>query len=132
MQHSFVGDLTIKLVSPANTVVTLMSRPGVLEAADDGSGGPGDESNLTSVSPITWVTGAATSAENMGISIGDAQAVCQADGICSFNPNAGAATPGNLASFNGQAFAGTWKFCAGDSGFADLGSIDRVTLTISR
>src|SRR4051812_37099880 len=41
LAHTWVGDLTIKVVSPNGTVVTLVSRMGLAETADDGSGGSG-------------------------------------------------------------------------------------------
>jgi subtilisin-like proprotein convertase family protein len=132
MAHTWVGDLVVKLISPANTVVTLMSRPGVVEAADDGTAAGGDSSNLVIGFPVTWKDGAAVSAENMGNTIANAGNVCQNDGICVFDPNAGAATPGKLAAFIGQAGPGTWKLCVGDGGLGDIGSIDQVKLVVGQ
>jgi cysteine-rich repeat protein len=133
ISHTWVGDLVIKLVAPDATVVTLMSRPGAAEPADDGgAGGAGDSSNLVSAFPITFVTGAAVSAENMGNTITSAQNVCQNDNICSFAPANGAAAAGTLATFIGKPAAGTWKFCVGDSGLGDVGNIDKVTLTLGQ
>jgi len=56
MTHTWIGDLTIKLISPANTVVTLMSLPGTAEAADNGASVPGDSSNLLATFPISFQT----------------------------------------------------------------------------
>lgn len=44
--HSWVSDLTIKLVHPDGTVITVVSRPGVIELGDDGmnNNGAGIES----------------------------------------------------------------------------------------
>jgi cysteine-rich repeat protein len=128
--HTWIGDLVIKLISPANTVVTLMSRPGLVEFADDGTSGVGEDSNLTSASPITFVQGAAASAENMGAGLTNGQTSCLSNAICEYSPNAGAATPLTLAAFNGQSSPGTWQLCVGDSGAVDTGTIDAVTLTI--
>jgi cysteine-rich repeat protein len=128
MAHTYVGDLVFKLISPANTVVTLMSRPGYAEAADNGApGGFGNGAGLSNAFPVTFLTGAPTSAESMGATGGT---VCQTDGICSYNPNPGSATPGDLTTFAGQASNGTWKFCAGDTAGGDTGAINAVTLTI--
>jgi len=128
MNHTWVGDLVIKLVSPAGTTVTLMSRPGFAETADDGTGGPGTNADLVNASPVTFVQGAGTSAENMGSS---GAVVCQGDGICQYAPNNGAAPAGNLTTFAGQMSAGTWKLCVGDAEVGDVGSIDQVKLNFA-
>lgn len=128
MDHTWVGDVVIKLVSPASTVVTLASRPGYAETADDGSGGLGSSSALNKTYPITFDGSATTSAESMG---SGANTVCLSNNVCSFAPANGAAAAGNLATFNGAASTGTWKLCAGDAGSLDTGKIDRVTLTFT-
>lgn len=134
MVHTFVGDLVIKLISPANTVVTLVSRPGYTEVADDGAEtGYGDSSDLVITHPITFSQSAGVSSELMGdgANITSTQAVCQTGGVCDFLPSNGAATAGNLSAFNGQTSPGTWKLCVGDVTSGDLGTIDAVTLTIN-
>ncbi len=128
--HTWIGDLVIKLRSPAGTVVTLMSRPGFIEAADDGSGGPGSSANISSTFPIHFSTGAATSAENMGSTLSNSGVVCQTDGICDYAPNAGAASTGSLTSFIGQSAAGIWKLCVGDAGLGDTGTLNTFALRI--
>jgi subtilisin-like proprotein convertase family protein len=134
VNHSSIGDLVVKLKSPTGTVVTLMSRPGVSETADDGAdkygNNYGDSSMLHAGFPITFQTGASTSAENMGSGLAAYGLVCS-DGVCTFAPNNGAAAAGNLTTFNGQTAAGTWQFCAGDSTPQFPGFIDKVTLTIT-
>jgi len=132
MSHTWIGDLTIKLVSPANTVITLMSMPGVVEAADNGASITGDSSNLLLGFPITWKDGGPKSAELMGNTLTSAQVVCRDDAACIYDPNAGAAAPGKLNAFIGQAGPGTWKLCVGDSGVGDLGAIDQVKLVIGQ
>ncbi|MFO0756521.1 MAG: proprotein convertase P-domain-containing protein [Byssovorax sp.] len=132
MAHTWIGDLVIKLISPMGTVVTLMSRPGVIEAVDDGSAIGGDSSNLLATFPIAWKDGAAVSAENMGNTIASSGVVCRDDNACVFDPNAGIASPGKLAAFIGQAGPGTWKLCVGDGGAGDTGSIDQVKLVIGQ
>lgn len=131
LDHTWIGDLTLKLVSPSNTVVTLMSRPGFAETADDGTGGSGDSSNLVSTSPIDFLDGGVKSAELMGNSLASSQAVCLDDGACIYDPNNGSAAAGKLATFIGQTMAGSWKFCAGDSGLGDTGAIQQVRLTFN-
>lgn len=51
--HTWVGDLVFKVTSPANTVVTLLSRPGVAETSDDGTATGGNNSNLLATFPVT-------------------------------------------------------------------------------
>jgi cysteine-rich repeat protein len=130
MTHSYVGDLVLKLVSPSNTVVTLMSRPGVTEPTDDGVSSGGDSSNLALGFPISFVTGGAKSAEDMGNTLNSSQTVCEDDAACVYAPAAGSATPGLLSAFIGQAAVGTWRFCAADGLTGDLGSIDFVRLSV--
>lgn len=130
MHHTWIGDLTIKLISPAGTVITLMSRPGWLEPADDGYGSIGTRSDLAPKFPVTWRDGAPTSAEKMGFLIGEFQRVCKDDLVCVYDPDSGAAAPGKLAAFIGENAAGTWKLCAGDGGPTETGYIDEVKLVI--
>jgi subtilisin-like proprotein convertase family protein len=135
MRHTWVGDLTIKLVSPTGTVVTLVSRPGQAEAADNGADPPfGEPSNLIIASPITYDDSAANSAEDMGTTPTDLDTNgvnCQTDLICTRAPDPGAAVAGNLTTFNGQDTSGTWTLYIGDGGQGDTGSIDTVTLTFT-
>lgn len=130
MRHTWVADLVIKLVGPGGSpVVTLMSRPNINEPADDGTRMNGNDADLDPAFPIRFVDGAAVSAEDMGDGIGN-RTVCEADGVCVFAPNAGAATPGDLSSFVGGPASGAWRFCVGDAAGADLGTIDAVTLVM--
>ncbi len=130
--HAWVGDLTMKLVHPDTTVVTLMSLPGFAESADDGESSSGPGANLAAGYPITFATGAPTSAEAIGSTLNNTQDVCREDLRCSYAPNAGAAGGPNLTGLNGKSATGTWKFCVGDSGTRDTGRINQVTLTITR
>jgi cysteine-rich repeat protein len=128
MTHTWVGDLVIKLVAPDGTIVTLMSRPGFFEAADDGTSGPGNNADLVNAAPVMFFQGAGTVAESMGG--GGSSVVCQGDGICNYIPSKGAASGGDLNAFNGKTIAGTWRLCVGDSEVGDVGTIDQVKLTI--
>ncbi len=134
--HTWVGDVTFKLVSPSGTVVTLMSLPGILEPLDNGASFSNESSNLAVANPITFIATAATSAESMGSTIADGGVVCAAspagDGICQFIPNTGAAAAGTLATgFTGQSSTGTWQLCAGDSVNTDTGTLNSVTVNIT-
>jgi subtilisin-like proprotein convertase family protein len=130
--HSWIGDLTIKLQSPAGTIVTLLSRPGWLEPADDGSdGGNGaDSSDLSASFLITYDDSQATSAETMGSLLAATGVVCQNDSVCAYAPNSGAASSGTLSLFNGQNASGTWTLYVGDAGDGDSGTISQFSLTV--
>ncbi len=137
IEHTWVGDLTIKLVSPANTVATVLSRPGSAEPSDDGADGMGipvgDSSNLALTSPITFsTTNGVVDAESMGAGISGAEAVCADDGECLFIPNPdSAADSGNLTDlFAGEDPTGDWQLCVGDSQGLDIGNLGDVTLDL--
>ncbi|HOX72964.1 proprotein convertase P-domain-containing protein [Dokdonella sp.] len=136
MSHTFVGDLTIKLFSPGGTPITLVSRPGVVETADDGNdtAGFGENSNLAIANPLTYDDTAPNPSEQMGkvpsdLATGDI--ICAFAGSpCTYAPSPGAATAGNLGSLNGQSKVGNWSLCLGDSAAADTGTLDGWTLTL--
>ena len=130
--HSWVGDLTVKLVSPSGTVVTLMSLPGISEAADKGHSNTGDSSNVDSAYPISWQDGGPTSAELLGRTLEGGEVVCKDDGACLLDPSHGAAAPGNLARFAGEIAPGAWRLCVGDSRAGDAGLVDQVRLVIGQ
>ncbi len=133
MSHTWVGDLTIKVVSPSGAnPITVLSRPGLAEGGDNGMGGGGDSSNLVATDSITFDDGAPNDAEAMGDSINDNGEVCMDDGECSFFPNAGAAIGGDFSTLAGQDSVGQWEVCVGDSVNNDVGGIDFVELTIDQ
>ena len=133
VRHSFIGDLTVKVVDPSNRVVTVLSRPGMTESADDGSGCCGGSAGLTQSLPVSFDDDAAgPSAEAMGASLRDSQVACRDDGLCSYTPAAGAAAPGALAAFDGANGAGTWKVCVGDSENLESGSVCSAVLAFNR
>jgi cysteine-rich repeat protein len=129
--HDWIGDLTYKLFSPNNTkTLTLMSRPGLAEVADDGNGCCGDSSMFSKDFPLLFRDIGVKDAELAGNTISIDQVVCKDDAACDYKANPGKGPGVSFADFNGIAAAGTWKFCAGDSVAGDSGTIDSVTLTI--
>lgn len=136
LSHTWIGDLTVKLRSPAGTVATLLSRPGVVETADDGNdtAGFGENSNLAFDHPITLEQPALIEAEQMGrnpVDLADGQTVCLDGGTpCNYNPNRGAATGSDDLSlvFDGENRVGGWQLCLGDSAAPDVGTLDGWTL----
>ncbi|MDC0716976.1 hypothetical protein [Nannocystis bainbridge] len=127
----YAGDLTIKLLSPAAETVTLVSRPGLAEATDDGSGCSGDSSNLAATAPLMFSLAGPKDAELMGDGLGTDGVICEDDGACSYTPNPGAAVGPDLASLAGSAAPGAWQVCAGDScgGFTATLQVVRLHLT---
>lgn len=131
--HTQCGNLVIKLRGPDNTLITLMSRPGANEAADDGAGaGGGDMSDMVSSSPVTFDDAAVASAESMG-SGPPGQSVCQQSLVCDYHPDHGAATgPTTLsAAFDGKSATGTWRMCVGDADNNDTGTFHSWELRVT-
>ncbi|MEZ4451899.1 MAG: proprotein convertase P-domain-containing protein [Nannocystaceae bacterium] len=128
IEHSRIGDLVVKVRSPSGTITTLMSRPGLAEPADDGTGCCGDSSSMKKVFPVTFRDGGLVDAEQMGIG----QVVCQDDGFCDYFPNPDKGPGTNLADFHGEPSKGIWSVCVGDAGTAMAGQIGAVTLVIDK
>ena len=123
MEHTWVGDLTYKVVAPDSTTLTLMSRPGLAEPADDGSDCCGDSSDLRLADTLTFRDGGATSAELMGSTIAGTQFVCGDDGLCEYAPTPDTGPGTSFADFVGLQAAGNWQVCVGDSGGLDTGNL---------
>jgi subtilisin-like proprotein convertase family protein len=130
--HTWVGDLTAKLISPNGSSLTVLNRPAFVEPADDGTGCCGDSSDLLSANPISFLDGAAATAESMGGTLTAAQVICLNDSICSFSPSPGvSASLANFAGFAGGNASGTWNLCIGDSGSGDTGQLSSWSITIT-
>jgi uncharacterized repeat protein (TIGR01451 family) len=115
--HTWAGDLTMKVYPPGGgNAVTLVSRPGFAELADDGAGCCGSSADLLQANVLSFDDeGGFPSAETMGTGVTTVPA-------SSFTPNAGAATPGTLSAFAGlPANGGDFLVCVGDSVAADTG-----------
>jgi subtilisin-like proprotein convertase family protein len=129
--HTWIGDLVVKLWSPDGSVLGLLSRPGFVETVDDGTGCCGDSSELSSAAPVLFTDASANDAESMGSTIGDLQVVCTDDGTCDFFPNPGiVAGLSDFAGFAGENASGNWTLCMGDSAGGDLGTFVEWTLTV--
>ncbi len=130
LNHTWIGDLTIKVVSPQGTVVTLQSRADFAEPADDGTGCCGDSSDLIETSPFTFDDDATDSAEAMGTTIGGTEFACQDDAICDYFPFPDTGPGVNLADFNDERGNGDWLVCVGDSATGDTGDVCLAALTL--
>lgn len=125
IDHTWTGDLTLKLVNPDGLELGLMSRPGLVEAADDGTGCCGANANLAATSPITISDAAAVSAEDVDPALGSDDVICEIDGICEFSPAPGSVAnpPAAMADMVTGTIDGDWMLCAGDSVSADTGTL---------
>jgi hypothetical protein len=131
MDHTWIGDLTIKLFSPGNAkTLTLMSRPGVIEAIDNGTPTSFENSDLSKANPVLFRDGGVKDAELMGDGLLNVGIVCKDDNACDYFASPGKGPGLKFTDFNGLAAAGTWKLCVGDGAPGDVGKIDAVTLTL--
>jgi subtilisin-like proprotein convertase family protein len=132
--HTWVGDLVIKMESPMGTQVTLMSRPGFPEPADDNNSCCGSTADLFGgVNAITFATGNPLDAETMGQGVGAGDGVCADGGQCDFFPNRGTGPPpdGGLADFLGEPTAGDWTVCIGDGAGGDTGAFESLVVSLA-
>ncbi len=127
--HTFVGDLTAKIMSPEGTILTVFSRPGLPASPDDGTGCCGDSSNLDNTA-LLWVNGGSVDSELMGGTIDTDMSVCTDDGECDFFPNPDGGPGTNLDDFEGESAIGIWLVCVGDGAGADTGDFNNAALTI--
>ncbi len=123
LYHTWVGDLTIKLEGPGG-LVTLMSRPGFLEWADDGTGCCGSGSDVDSTQFFT--DDAATSAELFGA----------ADPVppnSMWNPDGGVLGDTSLLdTFGGTSAIGDWTLYVRDSSSGQaIGEVSEWSLNLT-
>lgn len=128
MDHSFVGDLVVKLVAPSGHVSTLMHRPGLVSPADNGDLSGGNNANWTSTHPITLARGiGGFMSEALGNNLTTAQAPCRDSADCRFIGVA----PVGPDEIEREPVAGTWRVCVGDAGPGDMGTITSVRLDLA-
>lgn len=130
VNHPWAGDLTFRLSSPGNAKsLTMLSMPGVNEAADNGASMSSEGSDLGV--KLVFRDAGAKDAEKMGDSLGDDKMICKDDAACDYKPNRGAAAGlMNFAGFAGTPASGTWKFCVGDGGAGNAGTFKSAKLTL--
>jgi subtilisin-like proprotein convertase family protein len=127
MDHTYISDLKVQLISPRGNALTLLNRPGIPATSF------GDSSNLLSSYPITFTSAGVMSAELMGNTIGGTSVVCKDDKRCTFVPAPNGDTSSNLSSFGGfagEGSSGTWKLCVSDLYRNDVGTLKGVTLDL--
>ena len=128
MSHTWVGDLVIKLDGPAG-LMTLMSRPGLDEAADDGTGCCGNSSD--------WVFGAVQTFDDDGIiaaeDIGLAGSPIAAQMLYPTGVYDGFSTPTTslVGTYGATNAVGDWTLYIGDSAGGDVGTLESWTLHLT-
>jgi len=135
IDHARIGDLVLKLQSPAGSRLGVFSRPGVVETADDGGAGLaplGSLAVLSATHPVRFEDGPELSAESMGTGLAPGGVVCIDDGSCVFAVDPGAVPGlGSMAGFLGEAAAGGWTLCLGDRAPTATGSLQSWSLGLS-
>ncbi len=128
IDHTWVGDVTLKLVNPDLSELGLMSRTGFSEAADDGTGCCGPGTDLVAGSPLTFIDGATLTGEDVGANY----QACIDNGDCDFAPfpDTVAQPPATLAEMVTGTINGDWMICAGDSVGQDTGTLQTASLNI--
>ncbi len=131
IDHPYLGDLILKVVSPEGTILTLMNRPGADEPSDDYNESPnGDSSNLAATSPIRFSDASADDAETMGSTINTNDVVCASDARCSYHPSPSTGPGMALSDFAHQSPVGTWRVCAADGDDVDAGTLEGAKLIV--
>jgi len=128
VDHSWVGDLTVKVVSPDSSVLTVLARPGLAGGPDDGTGCCGNNADIINTSPINFDDANPTDAETMGSA---GSFVCQDDGECTFFPNPDGAPGTDFSQFLGASTGGDWQVCVGDSAAGDAGFLIASTVNVT-
>lgn len=133
LTHTYVGDLTIKIVSPSGLVATVLQRPAgdrPNPAGDDGSDCCGDDSDIVSTTQIIFQETAVADAESMGAGLGDGDSICS-QASCTFAANADQASDSGLSGLVGESMNGLWQVCFGDSESHDFGTVHSVRLQLT-
>ena len=120
INHTWVGDLTVKLLGPTGVLLTMVERPDGDDASnnsgDNGADDPlGDSSNVSASFPLSFGDAYSQNPENMGLGVVNAATVCQHDGRCHFKPNRDTAVgETSFAAFDGELASGIWRLLIGD------------------
>jgi truncated hemoglobin YjbI len=139
MDHTWVGDITIKIVSPEDKLLTVLGRPGneAMPLADNGMSCCGDNSNLSVQFPFTLSDAATIGGKDMGKApLGDNQIICKDENpklaACEFRPYPGGGPGVAFADYHGVSAVGVWQVCIGDSGQGDTGNVQYLGLTFDK
>jgi subtilisin-like proprotein convertase family protein/truncated hemoglobin YjbI len=139
---TWIGDATIKIVSPDDKILTVLNRPtDGAPLPDNGSNGNGNDNgrgvDLLKKDKLTFKNGGATPAADMGATLSDnfpqpGDFVCQDDAKCEYAPSPGNGPGVDFSDFRGDTTVGDWKVCVGDSGPGDIIALDYIGLTFQK
>jgi truncated hemoglobin YjbI len=129
---TWVGDLTIKVVSPANEILTVVNRPGTQVLPDDGTGCCGEDSDLNPGFPLTFNNDGPAPALDIGKGLTAMQVACKDDMKCEFAPDHGMGPGLDFDDFRGDDAVGDWQVCVGDSVADDKIIVDTVRLNFGK
>lgn len=129
LNHLFLGDLKIEVVSPKGTSLTVLNQAGLNGDNPGGGDSSGDDSNFVATSPITFADdGADGSAELIGSGIGGGGEAPSGR----FSP-ARDGDPNSVATFAGfidEDAHGEWKVIFTDLSTGVSGTFDELTLSV--
>jgi len=128
LNHTWVGDLEIVLRSPGGVVLTMMARPGNGQPEGDFGFPWGNSADFVETQVITFVDGAATSAEAMGtvnVTGGDIQASSYFPDPTDWDTDIA-----SFAEFIGDPAAGVWELEIRDYANGDVGELVSWTLDV--
>lgn len=124
LDHTWVGDLVMKVKGPTGVVTTMYSRPGFAEPADDGTGCCGSSSDFIIANLQKFDNdGGFPSAEGIG---GTGNPVPAS----TWTPDAGATGLPGLDAYDGTDPNGTWTIYVGDGAGGDIGTIDYLAVEV--
>lgn len=122
INHTWVGDLVLKLQAPNGNLLTLASRPGAAETVDDGNGGPVGTNSYWLGSTVTFTDLGAADAELLNNPF---------TGTYFPNPGATVSATQTFASLFGGTMNGTWTLYVGDVASLDLGTLNNWAIRIT-
>ncbi|MEZ4777771.1 MAG: proprotein convertase P-domain-containing protein [Flavobacteriaceae bacterium] len=131
INHTWAGDVTVRIIAPTGETMTLFERPGVVAACC------GDSSDFTSAAPLDFSDAYADNAETMGNTISGTQFICQTDGRCTYFPAQDDGTQNLFSAFiatlvtNGSDPNGNWQLFASDSATGDTGNVPAWSITFT-
>lgn len=132
LDHTWLGDLTLKVMNPNGKLLTVFNRPGGALLPDNGMSCCGDSSNLAKDFPLSFKNGGAFDPKQMGKTLNTALVVCKDDAQCEFLPDHGLGPGLDFNDFLGDNVEGSWMVCFGDSENGDPGMLDSLSLQFTR
>lgn len=119
MDHTWIGDLKVNLVTPSNVVIPLINRLGAPTTTSAGS-----SANFVSANTLNFSIAAASQIDVTGLTTSSNIPI----GL--YLPSAGSAfTPGDLNLLTGESKSGTWTLQLQDGTADDLGTLTSWSIT---